>query len=698
MLIFDQLKRSERELRWVAIGVLLGVGTLLAGLWYVQIAHANRYRAELQDQSIRTVRVPAIRGKILDRNRIPLVENRPSYNVNSYLEELRPHFEAQYVKHVKKEFTNAHPKAALTREIKAELEQQARYRVVSNLLIQASSAVQAPRILLEENFRRHYERDRTLPLPLLRDLSKPQVAMFAERAASLPSLALEPQALRHYPFQGMAAHLLGHLERNDVPAEDEDIAFRFRLPDYAGVKGLEAAFDGELRGKAGVKLVLVNNLQYRQADETLYPTVAGRNVELTIDLYVQRAAEAALAQVETDVRGAVVVLDTNTGDIYAMVSSPSFDPNKFVTGFTREEWESSKFNDPLLTPMVNRAAYGLYPPGSSFKIVVALAALEAGVLDPAEVFQSDGSYRLRRGGRPIRDTAAAGPYDFQRAFYKSSNSYFIEYGLRTGPENILAMARQFHLGELTGLWPKQEAPGVLPSPGELRKLDGSRWMPGDTANLSIGHGEILVTPLQMAVVTAAVANGGKVLKPRLVAQIEPQEGAEKKEIVRFPNSQVRGTINVSAKNLELVQKAMLNDVQLPDGTGRQAAVSGLQIAAKTGTAQLSHGRKEKIVWFVSYAPFENPRYAVVVVVEGGNSGGGTCGPVARRIYEAIIKRPPALLRSEAALVQEGTDTSEQVASGLSEVRGGQIGKGHAATPAPSRQGRLSTAAVARGLD
>ena len=698
MLIFDQLRKSERELRWVAIGVLLGVGTLLGGLWYVQIAHANRYRAELQDQSIRTVRVPAIRGKILDRNRIPMVENRPSYNVNSYLEELRTHFEAQYVKHVKKEFTNAHPKAALTRKIKGELERQARYRVVSNLLIQASSAVQAPRILLEESFHRHYERDRTLPLPLLRDLSKPQVAMFAERAASLPSLALEPQALRYYPFRGTAAHMLGHLERNDDPVEDEDIAFRFRLPDYFGVKGLEAAFDGELRGKAGVKLVLVNNLQYRQADEPLYPTVAGRNVGLTIDLHVQQAAEESLAQVATDVRGAVVVLDTNTGDIYAMVSSPSFDPNKFVTGFTREEWETSKINDPLLTPMVNRAVYGLYPPGSSFKIVVALAALEAGVLDPSEIFQSDGSYRLRRGGRPIRDTAAAGPYDFQRAFYKSSNSYFIEYGLRTGPENILAMARQFHLGELTGLWPKQEAPGVLPSSGELRKLDGSPWMLGDTANLSIGHGEILVTPLQMALVTAAIANGGKVLKPRLVAQIEPQEGAERNEIVRIPNRQIRGTINVSAKNLDLVQKAMLNDVQLPEGTGRRAAIPGFQIAAKTGTAQLSHGRKEKIVWFVSYAPFENPRYAVVVVVEGGDSGGGTCGPVAKRIYEAIIKRPPALLPGEAALVQTEVDASGPGASGISDARGSQLAPGRPSTPAPARQGGLLPAGIGRRLD
>lgn len=665
MLIIDQLKKSDFKLQAVAMAVLAGMTVLLGGLWYLQVVRSDRYLANLQAQSVRTVRVPAIRGKILDRNGYALAQNRPSYNVNLYLEELRDSFRYEYTNGVRKEFKLANPNVRLTRKITDELERQARYRVVSNVLMQVSSAIQAPRLLVEQDFHTHYDQLRSLPLPLLKDLSKPQVAMFVEQAGNVPSLALEPQAIRHYPYQHVAAHLVGHLKRDFFPVDDEDISFRFRLPDYVGVKGLESALDPQLRGKAGVKAVLVNNLAYRESEHTPIPPQPGHNVALTIDLWIQLAAEQALANApgaktkgKEEVRGAAVVMDVNTGDIRALVSAPSFDPNQFVTGLTTEEY--AKMNDPDLKPLFNRAGYGTYPPGSSFKIIVALAGLEAGVIDPNALYRSPGYYLI--GRKPIRDTAGSGDFNFRRAFWKSSNSYFIEYGLRIGPEKIIEMARQFRLGEPTGLWPKQETAGALPAPGELRKLDGSRWMPGDTGNLSIGHGELLVTPLQMAVLIAAVANGGTLLAPRLIERIEPQEKLEDSEIIPAPSRQVRGTVKLRAETLDLVRQAMLDDTVNPEGTGKLARVDGLQIAGKTGTAKLTGGDTEQITWFVSYAPFENPRYAVIVVVEGGTSGGFTCAPVARDIYKEIVKRDPGIVQKAASMARAAESGSPRVAA------------------------------------
>ena len=292
--------------------------------------------------------------------------------------------------------------------------------------------------------------------------------------------------------------------------------------------------------------------------------------------------------------------------------------------------------------MFNRAAYGTFPAGSTFKIIVALAGLESGILNPSDVYESKGYYQLGGRGRPIRDTAGEGKFDFERAFYKSSNPYFIHYGLQIGAERLIEMGRRFRFGEPTGLLTRQEARGYFPLLGPPRKQDGSRWMDGDTANLSIGHGEILVTPLQMAVMVAAIANGGAILQPRLVDRIEPQANVSAENSVQFPASIVRSEIRVSQRTLDTLRKGMLADVENPEGTGRRAAVSDhFKVCGKTGTAALP---KESITWFVSYAPYENPRYAVAVVVSSGpheGSGGGTCAPVAREIYQTIVKREAA---------------------------------------------------------
>jgi penicillin-binding protein 2 len=398
--------------------------------------------------------------------------------------------------------------------------------------------------------------------------------------------------------------------------------------------GVEGAFDSDLRGKAGVKSVLVNSLGYRQSEDIWTPAEPGKNVVLTLDLTLQQAAENALRTLGTDTRGAIVVLDPNTGDLLALASAPAFDPNKFIPAISEQEY--TKLTHATLRPQINRATQENYQPGSIFKIVTSLAALDAG-LDPEETIYNPGHIFIVR--REIRDEAMPGVYNFRRGFIKSSNTYFVTNGLRAGIENLVRIGQRLHLGERTGLPTGQEVSGNLPSTRRIRV----GWTAGDTANISIGQGEIDVTPLQMAIMTAAIANGGKVLYPRLVSRIQPLNPHSTEPATSFPGGRVRDELGVSARTLQLIRDAMLADVEdKEEGTGKRAAVPGLRICGKTGTAQITNPQNKIIghtLWFTSYAPYEHPRYVVLVMVEsdGGGYGGTTCAPLAQKIYRTIVE-------------------------------------------------------------
>lgn len=623
MLFFDQLKKSDPALRTLAWCVLTGMAILLVGLWYVQIVSYRHHVENQKAQSYRTVRIPAIRGKILDSNGQPLAENRPTYNVNLYLDELRPLFKA--------EWRRTAPKTKLKRSERLALEAQTRYRVVSNIVHHLSTVMQQPLFLDPARFMSHYSNQLALPLPIMTNLTPAQIARFGEQPRTVPGLDLDIQPTRAYPRGQTAAHTIGFLRRDDRSVKDEDAFFNFRLPDYRGQVGIEGAFDQALRGKAGVKSVLVNNLGYRQSETVWAAAEPGRNVVLTIDLHLQQAAERALRSAQADVRGAVVVMDPNNGDILALVSLPSYDPNLFIPRINRPHWDALMDED--LKPTRSRATQENYAPGSIFKIVTALACLEAG-LDPHAIIYNPGHIQISRARKPIADTAPAGEYDFRRAFIKSSNTYFVTNGMKAGIERIVAIGQRLHLGERVQLPTWQDNGGIFPS--LLRVRTG--WVDGDTANICIGQGYIAVTPLQMAVMTAAVANGGKVFWPRLVARLEPQDSLSGEKPALLPQARVRDHLGVSARSLRILQEAMLADVADPDGSGRLAALPGLRICAKTGTAQVMDERNNVIdwtTWFASYAPFENPRYVVVVMVESGRAGGLTCAPVAQKIYHAI---------------------------------------------------------------
>ncbi|MGV3771856.1 MAG: peptidoglycan D,D-transpeptidase FtsI family protein, partial [Verrucomicrobiales bacterium] len=546
-------------------------------------------------------------------------------------------FTYTYTNNVKPDFFKAYPsRKGLTWAEKNELQKLARYRVVSNIVWQVSSIVLTnPLVLNSTNFHNHYNQQKAIPLPLLTGLNSEQIARFVESGAEIPGLELEVLPFRHYPHQSLAAHTIGYVmkfekgENEDEDENEDEFSFNYFLPDFIGKTGIESGYDDRLRGKAGGKSLLVNNIGYSQKEDVWLEPEAGKNVSLTIDLDLQRATERILQSSGEDTRGAAVVMDVNSGDVLAMASVPNFDLNMFVnrSAYTREDWE--RIMDKDLAPQFNRATRGAYPPGSIFKIVVAMAAIEEGLLKPQEELFTPGYYML--GKRKIKDfSPIPGNFNFKEAFKHSINHYFIEFGLRLGPNKIIELGNKFNLND--------GRPGYFPAidAGPLRlKKDGTKWQDGDTANLSIGQGEIAVTPLQMAVMTSAVANGGKVFKPRLVSRIDDQETSSVEEL---PQGVVVSQLNARPETFNIIKAAMLADVEEPGGTGKGAFVPGMGICGKTGTAQLMvNGKMDYITWFVSFAPFHSPRYAVVVMIESGRTGGADCAPKAREIFKAIQK-------------------------------------------------------------
>jgi penicillin-binding protein 2 len=666
MLIFDELKKNDQQLRFVAVVLAAGLFILLTGLWWVQIVSARKYEGHLETQSYRTVRIPAMRGKILDCNGRVLAENRPRYNLSLYLDDLGKQFEAadrqmltnalaghaQLIAAQKKKLGRPLTKVeqkqfALTKVERAQLREQARFGVASSVVTQVGERLGQSLTLDRTKFSRYYEVQRALPYPILRNLDTAQIARFEEKYSGGLGVDLEMQSVRTYPFGTTAGHVLGYLQRDDSSAQGENAFFSYRLPDYRGAVGIEAGFDAELRGRAGAEAVLVNNLGYRQTENVWSSPEPGHNVVLTLDINIEEMAERSLVRhVGTDARAAVVVMDVRTGDVLAMVSSPMINPNYFVEGFPPSEL--AHWDDLKLRPQINRATQENYAPGSIFKPIVALAALEAG-LNPDALVDNPGYVYV--GRRRIGDLAPPGQYNLRRAIIRSCNTYFITEGLQAGIGNIVRMGEKFYLGEPTDLPTRQETKGIFPTPARVH----SNWRDGDTANLCIGQGDIAVTPMQMAVVIAAIANGGKVLWPRLVERIEPQDPVSGEAPTVFPSGVVRGELGVQARNLKILQDAMLAETEDPEGTGRTAVVPGLRICGKTGTAQVMDEQNRVVdhtVWFASFAPYENPRYAVVVMVEHGGSS-AICTPIAHDIYEAILKSEKT---PDFAMLQHGKQT------------------------------------------
>jgi penicillin-binding protein 2 len=610
MIISAPFRNSNPRL--AVIGVIIGLGLfiLLADLWRVQVLNAEHYGGRDQAQSLRRIRIPSARGEIIDRNGVVLANNRPSYDIAFYLDQLG--------------------QVSKTQDI---------VRIAEANLVALSQALNMPVTLADRDVRIHYQRRRPLPLPVWRNLRPEMVAAFEERASNLPGADLIVTPVRQYPLGSLAAHVLGYIGKSYTNDDESVERFYYYEPDSIGIQGVECTCDEFLRGAPGGYTIRVNPAGRKVGDVGRKPAEVGDRVTLTLDARIQKTVEDALERAPLsagkELRGAAVVLDLRNGEILAMASAPAFDPNIFNPGVSAAT-VNAVMNDPR-SPMLNRAIGARYAPGSTFKVVTLLAGLEAGSIAPRDSIVCNGAIQIGTWPRPFRcwNTRGHAAVDALSAIKESCDIYFYEKGLATGVDAITRMAGELGLGQPTGIDVGSDLGGLVPTPAWKRVQRGERWWDGDTAQLAIGQSFLLATPLQMACMAAALGNRGTLWRPFVIKRIETDSG----QVVRQTNPEVRNRLHESPQNIEFVCQAMLAAVRDVDGTAHQAAVKGLSVAGKTGTSefQVREGRIKR-AWFIGFAPSNDPQVAVAVLIEDANSGGHTAAPVAGAILAGIFQK------------------------------------------------------------
>lgn len=596
----DLLREEPWRIRLVYGTMMVMLCGLLVTLWDMQVRHRERYQTDLARQSIRRVRLPGARGRIFDRTGRCIADNRPSFLVVISLEELRrPGRWDRTIDHV------------------------------DALIERLSRTLEIPRQVTRDDIRAHVRRRLPLPFVAWRDVDEIAVARWAELLADEPGVNMEVDAVRTYPLASTACHLVGYVGRaapEDLAQETEE-SYHYYVPEMIGRAGLERVFDGVLRGHPGGKLIRVDVSGYRYADIAVREPQPGLDLRLALDVSIQEVVEQAMAGVS----GAAVVVDPRNGDVLAMVSLPGYDLNLFSPAISTEQWDQLR-ND-AAKPLLNRALAGAWPPGSTFKLVVALTALESGRATPRTEFSCPGYYMLGSTRFNCWLTHGHGPLDLQGALEQSCNVYFYRLGLQCGWEAISQMAAALGFGRNTGISADFEVPGLVPDAAWKRRTQRDNWRDGDTCNGSIGQGALLVTPVQQAMYAAALANGGHLYRPRVVTELLDREG---NSVRTFPPVLVH-SMGWDPAHIKAVQEGMRKVVMSPRGSGRLAAVSGLEIAGKTGTAE--YGRKEegkKIGWMIAYAPYDRPEIAMAVMVENAVSGGATVAPLVEKIMQGIF--------------------------------------------------------------
>jgi penicillin-binding protein 2 len=586
----------------VSICVVVAFVALFVRLIYLQVVMGEEYQRLSVNNSIRLQIVDPPRGLILDRNGMKLAENRPSFDVS---------------------FT---PKDAVDTG-----------RVLRDLSAQLG-------ISSDELFAR-VKNSKGLaafkPVLLKQDIGRDMLAVVEARKVDLPGVQVDVRMRRNYLYGTSASHMIGYLgEINTEELKGGDFP-GLRGGDYIGKFGVERAYEAYLRGEPGGRQVEVNASGQVMRVLSTVAARPGQNVYLTIDRELQEKTEQLLEGVV----GAAVAVDPQNGHVLALVSSPSFNQNSFVNGIAADSWESLISNP--FRPLENKAIQGEYPPGSTFKIITAIAGLEEKVIDETTTFDCEGS--LPFGGRDFRcwKKEGHGRVDIRRALTESCDVFFYRLGQRLGIDRLAWYAKACGLGARTGIALDHEARGLIPSSVWKKKRFGVPWQEGETLSVAIGQGYDLTTPLQMALVAASVGNGGTRYRPLILDRVETMEG----EIVYRNLPQVAGKIPASPRTLNIVQQGLWNAVNGERGTASRARLKDIQVAGKTGTAQVI-GRKEggedylpphlrPHAWFVCYAPVGHPRIAVAVLVENGEHGASTAGPVAREMVKAYLRTPPA---------------------------------------------------------
>ncbi|MBW2288582.1 MAG: penicillin-binding protein 2 [Deltaproteobacteria bacterium] len=613
----------ESRIPFVAGFMVVVFGIFGLRLFQLQIIEGEQFGRLSLKNSVRSVQLEAPRGDIVDREGRTLATTRPAFGIQVIPTDLRER----------------------ERTVKA-----------LGILLDADSAA------LDEKIGTPRGRSRFQPVKLARDVSYDELARVESHRYALPGVVTDIQPRRHYVEGEFASHLIGYIGEIQGKQLEQDEFEDYRSGEVIGQTGIEKLLEQDLRGRKGGRNLVVD-VAGRIVDvlDEEFP-VPGGTIMLTIDRDLQKVAEDAfLPEVlgEPGKLGAVVALDVRNGDVLALVSKPSFDPNDFSGGIDTATW--NQLSNDEWRPIQNRAVSGQYPPGSIYKAIVAAAALQHGI-DPDEPVYCPGKFKLGRRTFHCWKREGHGSVDLRDAIKNSCDVYFYQIGLKLGVDRLAEMAKAFFFGRRTGIAIGQERAGLVPTREWKKRRFRESWMKGETLNVAIGQGFNLTTPLQVAVAYAAIANGGKIFRPRLIRQTIDRDGV----VIPGPPVELLGTVPVDARHLARIVDALESVVGEEGGTARRARVPGIRVAGKTGTVQvvrLKHVENLKDdeipirfrdhAWFVGFAPVEAPEIVVAALVEHGGGGARVAAPITQKVlaryFAGRVEAAPAVevLESEA---------------------------------------------------
>lgn len=605
----------RRRVRRLSIAAVVMFFVLATRLWYLQIIESDNLMDLSESNRLRFVPVAASRGAILDRNGKVLVSNMPSFSL-----------------------------AVIPQDVKnkdALLGKLARF-----LGIDESE--------LQEKWEKGKGRAKYYPIMLASGISRDQLEYLEENELQLTGIDIEMKPVREYPNGCLAAHLLGYLGEINDNELDKQAFMDYNPGDFIGKSGIERNLEGELHGADGGRQIEVDarGRFLRTVSET-HPTV-GNSVFLTIDADLQKITESAFG----DKAGAAVVMDVNSGEILAFASNPEFDPALFTRKMTSKQWND--YLEDKRHPLENKALKGQYPPGSTFKIITALAGLEYGLIDENTTVDCHGSYRVGTSIFRCWEKKGHGLVNLKQALKESCDVYFYQLAEKLGVDRIAAVARDFGLGAPLGIGLENEKGGLIPTAEWKLKKFGKPWYRGETLPVGIGQGYVLMTPIQLASMISTVANEGTVYRPYLVKKVTDPEGKVLKEFL----PEVLRKVKANHEEFRAVKEGLFAVVNEPHGTGSAARLYEVKVAGKTGTSQVVKMRDSKgeipyqyrdHALFVGFAPYDKPEVAVAVVIEHGEHGGAAAAPIAGRILrgyfegKGVIKKP---VKSSAAADEE----------------------------------------------
>jgi len=604
-LLKQDADRLQRRVLPLSLGVVVLFFILLTRLWYLQLIDAKKLGEMSENNRLRFVPVAASRGTILDRNGKVLVSNNPSFSVAVVPQDVkdRPGLVAE-----------------LTRILDLEPGE------------------------IDAKWDKFRWRAKYYPIVIAAGISRDQLEYLEENRLRLPGVTVEMKPIRSYVSGKMAAHLLGYIGEISEDELSRDVFANYNPGDYVGKSGVERSWEDDLHGDDGGKQIEVDARgRFLRTITESVPKV-GNSAVLTIDAELQKRTEEAFG----DKAGAAVLMEVNSGEILAFASNPGFDPALFTGRMSPEQWQS--YLDDKRHPLENKALKGQYPPGSTYKIITALAGLEEGVISDQTTVQCTGSHTVGTDTFRCWDKKGHGTVNLKRALRESCDVYFYILGEKIGVDKIAAYARKFGLGEPLKVGLENEKGGNIPDAAWKKKKFGKPWYRGETLPVAIGQGYTLLTPIQLTAMIAATATNGQLYRPHLVKKIIDPDG----KLIREFKPEVIASIDIKPASFRAVKEGLLAVVNEPKGTGAAARLYEVKVAGKTGTSQVVKQRDKKgdvpyqyrdHALFVAFAPYEAPEVAVAVVIEHGEHGGAAAAPIAgailRKYFEqkGVIKRP-----------------------------------------------------------